>query len=60
MNFCSNLNSLEKDNKGKKTINGGQEGIFRNYTTLVNTIGEGIKTKEEFGSSWYQEKTRGL
>jgi hypothetical protein len=59
MYFCCSLKSLkERHISKKKAINGGQEGIFKNSTTFANIVGEGIKIKEEFGSSWYQEKLK--
>jgi hypothetical protein len=45
--------------KKKKTIHGGQ-GVLNFFTTCTSIIREGIRRKEEFGSNWYQEKTRGL
>jgi hypothetical protein len=49
-----------KDNINKnKTIHGGQ-GVSKNSATPESSIGKNIGTEEEFGSSWYQEKTRGL
>ncbi len=38
----------------------GRKGVSIESTTLVSIIGDGIRTKEEFGPSWCWEKTRGL
>jgi hypothetical protein len=32
----------------------------KNSATLTNIVRKGIGIEEEFGSNWYQEKTRGL
>jgi len=33
---------------------------LENSTELASIVGEGTWIEEEFGSNWYQEKTRGL
>jgi len=49
-----------KTTKAKKKVNGGQKGVSKEFATPKNTIGDGIGTKKEFGSSWCQKKTKGL
>jgi hypothetical protein len=53
--------TLKKNNRGRKrTINGRWKGISNNFIALASIIGEGTRIEEEFGSSWYQKKTKGL
>jgi hypothetical protein len=44
---------LKKDNRDRKrAINGGQ-GVLKNSITPTSIVGEGIGTKEKFGSNCY-------
>jgi hypothetical protein len=53
--LCCNFEELRK-----KEVNGGQEKISENFIAPTSIIGDGTITKEESGSSWCQEKTKGL
>ncbi len=37
-----------------------KKGVTKNYVAPASIVGKGTWTEEEFGSRWYQEKTKGL
>ncbi len=34
--------------------------ILKNFIAPTSIVGDGTRTKEKYGSSWRQEKTKGL
>jgi hypothetical protein len=51
MFICCNLKSLEENNKGKKRVVNGGQGVSENFVAPASIVREGIGTKEEFKSN---------
>jgi hypothetical protein len=50
--FFAVWGAWKKNNKGrKKKVNGKQKKISENSVTPTNIVGDGTRTKEEFGST---------
>jgi hypothetical protein len=42
--FCSSKSLEERQQRKKKIVNGGQEGISENFVAFVRIVGKGTRT----------------